>query len=771
MRPPFPKHAWEGFLLILAFALAVRAAEPSAADARRLFQEGKYAKAEEAYRQLPGEPSTAAALGVARCQEAVGERDKAVETIREAASKLPDAAALPAELARLAFERGDTQAADQAVASALKLNKEQLLAHWVQAELHRIAGRLDEAKAEYNHLVVFHNEHEVKDPDDLHWIGLAAAQFARWNRLSDQFGFLVNQFYPDLLAADASFWQAHYEAGRLFAEKYNQSDAARELKAALELNPNSAEVHAALGALAINEFELSAAQAACDRAQQINPQLLAAGLLKADIHLANFEPRQAIGVLQDVLKLRPQSEETLGRIAAAYLAVDGLSKAAADTRFGKLVAEVNQRNPHAGEFYQALADALDRLRRWPAAAQYYQEAMTRMPQLVAPAGQLGMMLMRLGEEQQARQALDKAFEIDPFNVRVNNTLKVLEVLDGYETLETEHFRIRYDPGHDKILARYMGRWLEEVYPQLVEQMGCAPPEKSLFEVFSRAKNTDGHGWFSARMVGLPNIHPIGACAGKIVALQSPGEGQHRFNWARVVKHEFVHVINLQQTDFNIPHWFTEALAVLNEGYPRPREWDELLVERSRQGKLFDLDSINLGFIRPHSSADWTLAYCQSELYAQYMLERFGADAIAKILSAYAANLTTPEALQRAFEVNQADFERGYREYVEAIVSGLPASNSERELNLAELQRESAAHPKDAQRHAQLAQAHLGRRSYPQARARPTPRWPSTRATVWPITCGPGCICWWAKTPRRWRGSKGPWIEKNHKKTCWPCWRV
>ena len=52
-----------------------------------------------------------------------------------------------------------------------------------------------------------------------------------------------------------------------------------------------------------------------------------------------------------------------------------------------------------------------------------------------------------------------------------------------------------------------------------------------------------------------------------------------FNWARVMKHEFVHVLNLQQTNFNVPHWFTEALAVLNENTPRPEMWDRLLATR------------------------------------------------------------------------------------------------------------------------------------------------------------------------------------------------
>jgi tetratricopeptide (TPR) repeat protein len=689
--------------------------DKSLASAERLFLEGKYAEAQETFRALPSDDSGRVAVGIARCQEAAGQRDKAAETLTEAALKHPNAAVLPAELARLAHQRGDHQAAALAAEAALKLDSDQVEAQWVRAEVLCDGGKLDEATTAYERLVQFYNDHEVKEPERLQWIGLAAAKYARWKRLPDQFHFLVNEFYRDILEAEPAFWQAHYEAGVLFAEKYNQGEASKHFKAALAANPNAAVVHAAVGRLALDEFDVKAAQAASDRALEINPQLLAAWHLKADVHLANFEPRQAIGVLNDALKLNAHSEETLGRLAAAYGSVDGLARTTAETRFGKLVEQASARNPHAGVFFETLADALDRLRRWPAAARYYEEAIARMPQLGAARGELGMTLMRLGEEPRAKQVLDEAFEADPFNVRVNNTLKVLEVLEGYETLETEHFRIRFNPQHDKIVAPYMAAWLEEVYPQLVKQMGFEPPEKSLFEIFSRAKNTDGHGWFSARMVGLPHIHPIGACAGKIVALQSPVDGQQRFNWGRVLKHEFIHVINLQQTDFNIPHWFTEALATLNEGYPRPQSWNDLLVESLARDKLFNLDSINFGFIRPHSSADWTLAYCQAELYAEYMIERFGDGSIAKMLAAYADNLTTAEALTRAFGVSQADFEQGYRKFVAKIVAQLPPAARDSEMSAGELQKALAKTPKDANLLAKLAQAQLGRRVYPEAR--------------------------------------------------------
>ena len=35
--------------------------------------------------------------------------------------------------------------------------------------------------------------------------------------------------------------------------------------------------------------------------------------------------------------------------------------------------------------------------------------------------------------------------------------------------------------------------------------------------------------------------------------------------------------------------------------------------------------------------DWQMAYCQAELYAEYMLEKFGKDALARILKAFRAN--------------------------------------------------------------------------------------------------------------------------------------
>ena len=221
------------------------------AEARRLWLVGKYAEAQEAYDALAAKEPVAAALGKARCYTSVGKYDEARHALAAAVKAHPDDASLRAALAELALNRGHYAAADDEAAAALKADPEQLLAHWVQAERLRLAGKLTAADAAYKWFIDFYNDNDVDDPDSLRTIGWAAAQFARWNRLSDQFTFLVNDLYPSALEADKDYWPARYETGLLFLEKYNAPEASKELKAAIEINPSAAEEHAALAQLSL----------------------------------------------------------------------------------------------------------------------------------------------------------------------------------------------------------------------------------------------------------------------------------------------------------------------------------------------------------------------------------------------------------------------------------------------------------------------------------------------------------------------------------------
>ena len=700
---------WALPILSWQFPAVLAAAEADLTEARRLLLSGKYAEAAEVYeRRAPEHP--AATLGLARSLAAEGKYQEAVETLRAAAG---EHAELHAELARLAFERGDYEAAGIAAETAIRLDANQLLARWIQGELLRASGRLKEAEEAYLWLIRFYNQHqiEITEAESLGWIGLAAARYARWNRISDQFRFLVNELYPDALKLEPDYWPAHYESGLLFLEKYNQADAARELNAALELNPNAAEVHAAQARLALSDRQVDKAEASLERALQINPHLQAAWLVKADLAWANFQPLEAIRLLEEhALPLNPVSEAALGRLAACYVLLDGFSRQEDDTRFARLVGQVTARNEHAGEFFFTLAGWLEDRHKVPEAEAFFHEASRRMPQLVGPKAQLGMMYMDSGAEAEARALLEEAFEADPFNVRVDNMLKVLDVLDEMETVRTEHCVIRFDGQRDELLARYASRHLDAVYPELCRRFGYRPAEPPLVEIFNQAHKVSGQQWFSTRMIGLPYLGTVAATTGRIVGMVSPNEPKLplKLNWAQTLKHELVHVITLQQTHFNVPHWYTEGLAVWSEGYPRPQRWNELLARRVPKGELFDLESINFGFTRPNSSDDWHVAYCQAELYVEYMLEGRSVEILRELLSAYAENLSTGEAVKRVFGVSLDEFEQGYVEYLKKTTAGLSGLDPPRSESFADLLKLRGERPDDADLSARVAYGYLRR---------------------------------------------------------------
>ena len=686
--------------------------EPDIAAARSLLLKGRYAEAAERF--VAADSSPAAAIGLARARASVGKHDEALGVLKAAAGRFPESAAVQAELALAFLRSGEYEAAGQHKDAALALDKEHVKARFVEAELLKYSGQLKQAQDAYGWFVAHYNRApRIDDPEDLVFIGRAVAEHARWTRSSNQFRRLVRDLYPAALRLEKDYWPARLEAALLYLEKYNERDAAGEISAGLAINPHSAELHAARAALALSSFDLATAKSSLDRALEINSRLLWALQLRADWFFSDVRPADAIEVLESARKLNPRAEGTLGRLYAARLSVEppGQPSAAAQA----ILDEATRQNPHCGEFFLAAGAAFDRMRHYPQAAVQYRQAAERMPQLLSARGQLGLVLMRLGEETEAAQLLAESFATDPFNVRVKNQLEVLDLLKGYAIVETDHFVLKFDRGQDELLARYAAQHLEETFADLTRRLGHTPTDKTLVEIFSRHGGEAGQNWFSARMVGLPLIGPVGACAGKMVALSSPTEMPSKYNWAQVLRHELVHVINLQHTNFHVPHWFTEGLAVHLEDQPRPRDWLELLARRSREGTLYTLDDVTLGFVRPKSGDDWTLAYCQSELYIEHLLATYGDDAPRRMLEAFAQHLTTPQALQRLFGTTVEQFEREYKERINRLIASAGPTIARPGRTLTQLQKEAADQPEDADAAAELARAWLDRDDKLQAR--------------------------------------------------------
>jgi tetratricopeptide (TPR) repeat protein len=492
--------------------------------------------------------------------------------------------------------------------------------------------------------------------------------------------------------------------GRLFLSGYKERAAFKELSRAQQINPLAPEVLVTLGNADLQGYRLAAGRTKAERALETNPHYGPAYVLLADLNISDERFTDAKAAALKAVAENPRDEEALARLAAACrLLVDPVGAAAAEL-------QAISCNPRPASFYAALGERLADRRKYHSAERAFIMAAAADPDRAdAPIG-LGMLYMQIGRETEAKSLFDQAFAADPFNVRADNMLKVLAHLASYTSIDSGHFSVVIDPTQDELLGRYMSKYLESVYPTLTTRFGYSPPGRTKIEVL---KN---HQWFSGRTVGLPFVPTIGACTGSVIALASPRATRVPFNWARVLTHELVHVITLQQTEFNIPHWYTEALAVESEGFPRPQEWNRLLLERvPKRSKLLNLDTINLGFIRPNEADDRQMAYCQAQLYARYMLKRFGKDALIKMLSAYRRGLTTDRAIDDCFQVTKAEFEKGYLAYLDEVLKTIRTRVSEEPVKMSVLERQLKEKPEDPDLNAQMAYEHWARRDLKEAR--------------------------------------------------------
>jgi tetratricopeptide (TPR) repeat protein len=705
-----------GFLVALGSA---RAAEPTGPEAaRRLWQEGKYAEALEAYDALLRKPSSwtraglaKIALGRADCLASRGQPERAMFAVWQALIVQPTNPDLWARLAELQFDRGDWASAELAVRQALKADPDHLAARWVQGRLFESKGQRAQADATWKWFIEHYNAHQnrlSKDADALIRIGQAAERYyrthARGEELKESLDDVINNIYEGALEADPHCWQALWLEGRLFLAGYQEGDARKELQRALRLNPRAAEVLITLGQAELQSYKLASGRRFAERALEINPRAAQAQILLADLSISDERFDNALAASRKAVAENPKDEEALARLAASYrLLVDLVGAWEAE-------AAALAVNPRPAAFYAALGERLADRRKYHAAERAFLLAIAADPEQAASRIGLGMLYMQIGREDEAADLFEAAFAADPFNVRADNMRKVLKHLARYETVESEHFRVAALPKQDALISKYMSKYLESIYGELTQRFGYEPPGKTQIEIM------EDHQWFSGRTTGLPFIPTVGACTGKVVALASPRSTRQAFNWARVLKHETTHVITLQQTDFNIPHWFTEALAVESEGYPRPQPWNQLLLERVPPRKLLNLDTINLGFIRPKEPDERQLAYCQAQLYAQYMLKRFGPDALIKMLAAYRRGLTTEKAIDACFHVKKDDFESGYIQFLDEVVKTIRTRiKDEKPVAFSKLEQMLKAKPDDPDLNARMAYEHFARRDYKEAR--------------------------------------------------------
>jgi len=603
---------------ILSVALCAVLVWPAAVSAQR-----RYTQAEEQQFHL----------AVTRAL-AHGAYDEARELAESRDRADPSAVAL---LARLDFLRGDSAAAESRLVPIVAANP--ISAAGLElALLQHYLGRRNEANVRLSALVdMFRRSGEALD---LYRAALAARALGEYQ--------LANGLVRSAALADPEDPAIQTLWGELFAEKYDQLEASRSFNAALTIDEDWAPARLGMaGALA--DTDPPTARAEATRALEIDPDYVEAYLFLAQRDLDDRNHAAARGSLNRALEINDQSLEARSLVAAVAYVEGRLDD------FETAVEQVLAINPVYGEVYRVAGNLAGRNYRFDEAVTLVRRALEIDPDNTRGHAELGMHLLRTGDEPGARVALERSFAEDPFDVITFNLLSMLDSLDEFETFEQGDLIVRFDRDEAAVLSPYVLPLAQQAFDELSARYGFQAEGPILVEVFPR------HDDFAVRNLGLPGmIGALGACFGKVVTLDSPrARSPGEFNWAATLWHEMAHVVTLQMSNQRVPRWLTEGLSTFEEKRARPdwaRDQDLEFAADLNEGNVLSLRDLNGGFSRPETIS---MAYFQASVLVEHIVDEYGESTIHELLRAYGDGLETEAALERVgldFETLQASFD-------------------------------------------------------------------------------------------------------------------
>ena len=673
---------------------------------------GAYRQAATEYERLRAceDSRNSAILGLAECRIATGEYAAARELLEPEKSHTARSAKHAMLLADVKQHLGEYESAIEDARTAVKLKPRSCPARLLLAELLEALGRHEEATAEY---AWFERLVLRQLPIRADELTAAAVGFYRYSVLTRDANLtqrtrhvLTQMLQPAYERLDNDYWPARIAAADLLREKYNVEDAREDYEAALAINTNSVAAHVGIGRLALANWAFEEIDERVAAALAVNTNSVAALNLCAAGRILERKYTLAVAAADQALAINPHDIETLALKASGLIAIGR------DDEANALMAHIRSLCPQCPKAYAVLGDTLTGLRRFAEAEQHYRIAIKLDPTASAPRADLGMMYMQFGDEAKARDALERAWKLDPFNDRTKNMLDLLDRLDRFAEIGDDRFAIRYDAAHDEVIATQFAVHLAGIYDVVCADFDATLGRRTIVEVFP------SHTEFGIRIHGKPWIHTIGACTGWVIAMDAPrtgGDLPGPYNFAQVLTHEFTHTVTLAVTRNRIPHWFTEGLAVLEERTARSYAWKVQLADAVRRSQLYTLDDIDWGFMRPAKPGGRQQAYAQSEWMCEYLSATYGADVINRMLRGYAAGKSQPQVFQEITGGSPHRFDQRFVVWAAAQAKGWGFDLTPPE-DVEALRAQVDKSPEDAALVARLAAAEIDAESWEKAKA-------------------------------------------------------
>ena len=196
---------------------------------------------------------------------------------------------------------------------------------------------------------------------------------------------------------------------------------------------------------------------------------------------------------------------------AIHAAIEVLADRSPDAWFEK----IRQVNPAYGEGYALVAHHLVLNRRYEEGIAYYRKAIEVDPQLWSARSQLGINLMRMGQEDEPRKQLEMCYDNGYRNEETVNSLRLLDSYKNFVTFKDDTTILKLQKKEAELLYPYFEAVLKRSMATYEKKYKMKLPGPVQVEVYP------DHEDFAVRTMGMPGLGALGVTFGEVIAMDSP----------------------------------------------------------------------------------------------------------------------------------------------------------------------------------------------------------------------------------------------------------
>jgi hypothetical protein len=265
--------------------------------------------------------------------------------------------------------------------------------------------------------------------------------------------------------------------------------------------------------------------------------------------------------------------------------------------------------------------------------------------------------MRLGREEEARAELELCYQNEYRDAATTNTLTLMDSYKNFVTYKTDRTVLRLHKKEAELLHPYFESEMLRALSTYDKKYGYHLDRPVQVEVYP------DHEDFAVRTMGMPGLGALGVTFGYVVAMDSPsGRPPGTFHWASTMWHELSHVYVLNMTNFRVPRWFTEGLAVHEETAASP-EWGDRLdphvIIAIKDKKLLPVAELDRGFVRPEYPTQVVVSYFEAGRMCDYINREWGWPKLLAMIHDFAGGASTPEVIEKELGIKPEEFDKRF----------------------------------------------------------------------------------------------------------------